>query len=260
MLFRREKLTEKQILLLLLEYIMRKPFFLIMFIFLFLQGKSFCQESQSSNQLIVTGKAEVLVSADQAAFSFSVTEFGPSLRAAVEKAKNKNKDISKKLLGIGLRERDLSTSYFYSSENFDSKGFLSSSKDFKATITVNVTIDSLQLLEEAILCLSESNVENITSITFMLRNFREAKEKARFQAIENAKTKAAQIAERIGRKLGSIKQCEEIDESVVPYYMAQNPFNTITSAMQRESGSSSGFFSKTITITGAFKMIYELEK
>ena len=217
------------------------------------------QENQSK-QISVYGKAEIEVPADQASFSFAVNGFGSNLRAAVEQAKNKIKDVSVKLKKIGLKESSFATSYFYSGENFEGKAFLSSTKDYKAAITVIITVDSLQLLEEAILCLSESSVENISSITFSLKKFEAVKEKARLQALENAKKKVRQMAENLNIKLGAVKNCEELDNYYSQIQYGPNPFNSSTNLQRGVMDSDSGFFAKNISISSSIKLVYEIEK
>lgn len=220
-------------------------------------NSAFGQDKQT-NQISVTGKAEILVRADRAVFSVNVTGFGSTLRGAVEQAKNKAVEISRKLLNLGLKESSLATSYFYSGENFGGKAFLSSAKDFKASITVNITIDTLQVLEEAILRLSESDIENISNITFNLKNFEEVKKKARLQAAEIAKEKASQLADRLNVKLGNLKNCEEADGSFPIYPSAPNPFNTSMAIQANDSFGRSGFYTQNVSITGSIRLIYEI--
>lgn len=216
------------------------------------------QEKQE-HKLEVSGKAEILAPADQAVFSASVTGFGSTLRGAVEQAKNKAAQISKKLQNLGLKESCLQTSYFYSGENFGGKAFFSSTKDFKASITVNITIDTLPLLEEAILNLSESEVSNISNITFKLKNFESIKEKARIQAIENAKAKALQMAGLLNIKLSSVIDCGEGD-AYQPFYAAgPNPFNTSTDLRALDSERGSGFYAQSVSINANIRLVYEIQ-
>lgn len=235
---------------------MKKVFSLIVFSVLFSAGILFGQDNHF-NQISVTGKAEIVVPADRAVFSFSVTGYGSNLRTAVEKAKNKIKDITGKLINLGLKEENLAISNFYSSENFEGKAFLSSSKDFKTSISVTVTINDLKLLEESILILSESSIENITNITFKLKNFESAKEKARLQAIEDARYKATQIAEKLNVKLGTIRNCEEIETG---FGYTPNPFNSSQEINQMAGAGTSGFYAKSISVSWGLRLVYEIAK
>jgi uncharacterized protein YggE len=238
---------------------MRKLYLFAFAAVLFCQPFIFSEENQS-NYISVSGKAEIFAPADQAQFSFSVNGFGANLRAAVEQAKNKSKEISAKLLKLGLKENNLATSYFYSGENFEGKAFLSSTRDYKASITVNVTIDSLPALEESILCLSECSVENISSISFSLRNVEEVKEKARLKAVETAKNKAVQIAASLNVRLGQVKSFEETDALYPPYLQSPNPFNSVNYMARGDGQSGSGFFAQNVSITGMVKVVYEIDK
>jgi|GEM_PF-2066922 len=238
---------------------MKNPF-LLGFLFLLLFTASAHCQAKAENQLTVTGKAEIFVPADKAAIECLVIGYGSSLRIAVDMAKQKTKEICDKLMKMGLKEKDFSTSNFFSSENFNGKSFLSSSKDYKASINVNLEIDSLKMLEDIILFLSENNVENISNISYTLSHFTDVKSQARIKALDNARKKAEQIAGALKKTLGDVKTCEEINERFGYYGFSAIQQNTINYAEDSNSeGMASGLPGKMISITQAFKITYELK-
>lgn len=237
--------------------------------FVFFSCLSFSQQNNSEklNLLLVTGSAEINAPADQAVFTYSVTGFGSSLRQAVEKARGSVSELSKRLFTLGLKPENLYTSNFSSGENNNGKSFLSSSKDFRTYIQVRVTIDSLPMLEEAILVLSESNVESISQVEFRLRNFPAVKKLAREKAIDNALLKARQMAEQTGVRL---KKVAYLSEGAEPYSGSQYPNQYNSSNQMILNYQSSGadvpdlimpgsLYGKSITVRETISLAYEIE-
>lgn len=216
-------------------------------------GQSAPQENL--HQLAVNGMAEMRVPADRAFFSFSVSGYGSNLRDAVAKASSKVGAVSGKLFKLGLRRGDLFTSNFYSGENPEGKPFLSSSKDFKAYINVDVTLDSLSLLNDLIFALSESEVENISNIRFVVNKASEINVQARSKAIENAKIKAKQMTDEAGISLKKIIFLSEEPS----YYYGGEMANTVNYFKAQTPGGQGAFYANTITVTSQVRVIYEIE-
>ena len=172
-----------------------KLFFLsvvIIFNFQFISAQD-CRE----NKLIVYGNAVIKAQTDIATFTFSFVGIGPTLDIALNSAKDKIKLVTNELTNIGLNDRNLSTSYFYSGENLNDRAFLSSSRDYKTEIKVVVTLDSLSLLEKAITTVSKFEPDYISDIGFGLKNYtklsKDVLEKAAINARENAEILASQL-------------------------------------------------------------------
>jgi uncharacterized protein YggE len=241
-----------------------KKIFIEAFIFISISAYSYSQEIKYDkiNKLEVTGSAELKVPADQAHFSFSVLGYGSSLRQAVENANSKINDISKKLFTMGLKPKDLYTSNFYSGENIDGKAFLSSSKDYKTSVAVSITVDSLPLVQEIILSLSENEVEQISNVDFTLKDYTSLKQKARTQALNNAMLKAKQMAEQAGIKLKRIIYLSE-QQPIIYNPVPVRTFNSFqfstppNDKIAEQDGTS--FYEKTISITDEVFLVYEIE-
>ena len=89
--------------------------------------------------------------------------------------------------------------------------FLSSKKDFRTKITTKMVIDSLEILEEIILTLSDNEVEIISNIYFTLSNYEKYKKECRELALKNAKEKADQISKELNIKITGIYFVEELN-------------------------------------------------
>ncbi len=234
-----------------------------LYLFLIFCGEIYSQEFEDEKRLIVFGGAEINTPADNAKFSFEITEKGSTLTEAVKKAKTKINLISKSLFKIGLTQNNLRTTLFNSRENFRDKSFWSSKKDFKAQMTVNISIDSLNLLEPAVLRLSDFKPDEISNIKFNLKNYENVKISALEKAIKKAKEKAELLAKNMNTKLGNVMYIEEIQNTVSSSAYSQkfpNPYNSMSTIKSEPSSIESGnsFFTQYITIRTRVKVIVEL--
>ena len=195
---------------------------------------SFSQDSLG-NFIHTYGRVEMLVPADFASLSFSVSENGSSLREAVEKSKKKVSFITTSLFQLGVKKDNLSTSRFFSGENFGGKSFFSSKNDYKTEITTFIKVDSLEILEEIILTLSDHKPDNISDIFFELDNPETYKMQALENAIKKAKEKANILARVMEVKL--TKPIEIIEKNITSNNSKMsnlvirgglaNPFNSV---------------------------------
>ncbi len=228
------------------------------------------QESRpTANQITVIGSVEVKELANQASLTFSVKGVGSSLRLAVEDANKKVKVVTDKLVRLGIPSSNIATSQFYSSENVGDKAFLSSSRDYQATLTTMVTIDSLSVLEAVLYAISESEVQNISNISFSIKDELDLRKRTRVAAAKKAQEKATDIAGALGVKLGRVVSIEEVEPTRVwAQNRAQNypnPFNPSTisqfrleeSALDESKGR--GFFQQTITATSQVRATFEIK-
>jgi uncharacterized protein YggE len=214
------------------------------------------------NQFSVVGRVELKEKADQASLSFSIKGVGPTLRQAVESANKKTKDLTDRLRAFGIGDSNISTSQFYSSENVGDKAFLSSSRDFQATISTLVKVDSLRLLQPIIFAISEAEIESLSRISFSLKDDVGFRRRARIEAAFKAKEKADDIGKALGVTLGKVVAVEEILSQPGGYPI---PFNTVSFRGGRVSegvlqvSDESGFFAQTISVTSELRVTFEIK-
>ncbi len=224
------------------------------------------------NQFTVLGSVELKERADRASMVFSIKGVGSTLRQAVETADKKTKALTDKLIALGIKERDISTSEFYSGENFGDKAFLSSGRDYRATISTAVRIDSLKLLQPVIFAISEAEVQNLSDVAFSLKDEVSFRRRARTEAGLKAREKAEDIAKALGVVVGKVIAIEE-----VPFQQANNPmsntlhlqggrifpnpFNPVTvlSEATLDESKGSGFFAQTVSVTSQIRVTFELK-
>ncbi len=229
------------------------------FIMLVLPVLAFSSQNRSAeperfrNLITVEGSVLSEVPADFASFHFTVSGSGKDLSAAVAGVKRKVQKITDALFEIGLDERSLSTSRFYSGENFENKAFFTSNRDFIASIKVNVGVKDFDLLEPAVLLVSDSGVDQLSDIRFQLKGIEEIRAGAFEAAINKAKEKAQTIQNNLDIENIRVVSVEEVSNSGYP-----NPFNLVRSFGDDSQGPGSLIFAETIRVAVRVRVVYEI--
>jgi uncharacterized protein YggE len=257
-----------------------KHFFLLFVLFFGISNIISAQQDEiAQNYISMIGSVELKEIADQASFYFTIKGVGETLRLAVEDAETKTKNLSEKIIQLGIKKNNLSTSDFLSGENYGDKAFLSSSRDYQATIITMIKTDSLDLLRPLLFMISEAEVENISTISFSLKDELGLRRRARIEAGLKAKEKAEDITNALGVKLGKVLTIEEIQSTqtytnqnkhlrIGGVYNYPNPFNPGTYNVLEENYANpttvdevkgSGFFANTVSITSQVKVIFAIE-
>lgn len=242
-----------------------KRIILVIFL-LFCTSIVYAQDSTLKN-IHVRGEVEVSAKADRAIFSFTVNGTGSTLRMAVDDAKKRISSITDGLKHIGLTDKNFSTSNFYSGEEKGKTALIFSKTDYKTSITVTVNVDSLPLLEEAILYLSDVKPDSFSGINFVLHDYEQIKMDALEKAITKAKQKADLIAKIMGAELGELIYFNENTRDNNQRSFGPNPFNASyeyanayyeSDDIKTEGGSA--FYSPDRKITVAVEAIIAVKK
>jgi uncharacterized protein YggE len=230
------------------------------------------QPEQRINQISVQGSVELKQMADEATLSFSIKGVGATLRQAVENADKNTKIVADRLISLGLKAKGISTSSFYSGENYGDKAFLSSSRDYQASITTVVKVDSLQLLQPVLFAISESEVQNLSQVAFSLKDEVGFRRRARIEAALKAKEKAEDMTKALNIGLGKVISIDEVQSTQsaqMPYALRggrPNPFNPVAyntylpvQAGVVDESKGTGFFAQTISITSQVYVTFEIK-
>ena len=224
-------------------------------------GLAGAQEGVDQNRLVVTGSVEMRVPADHASFTFTAVGVGASLNQAFARARKQVDLIAATLYDIGLPKDNLRLSYFYSGENYDNRAFFSSKQDYRANITAAVEIDSLELLEPALVAVSAQQPEYLSGINFTLRNYEQYKLDVLAQAATKAREKAEVLAGALNVPLGKVLSIEEVSSPRRSYY-SPNPFNaSVSPTIQSENaGGGVTLFPQDISLSASVKITVEIEE
>ena len=224
------------------------------------------QDSKLEN-IHVSGKVEVVAKADRAIFSFTVNGTGTTLRMAVNDAKQRTSEIIDGLKQIGLKDRNFSTTNFYSNEEKSKTALIFSKTDYKTGITVTVNVDSLPLLEEAVLYLSDVKPDNFSGINFVLQDYEQIKMDALEKAIAKAKQKADLIARIMGAELGELiyfnvnpRLYNQRGSNVSPFNASYQNINAYLGSDDEYAGGSGAFYSPDRKLTVAVDAIIAVKK
>ncbi len=214
----------------------------------------FSQQYLGDNKIVVNGESTTIVESNRAAFTFSVLGFGETLKEAIESARSKIKTASNIFAKYKIPGKNISTSVFESGENFGGKAFLSSSKDFRTLMSMNVIVENLEDLENIIVEMSELGIENISNISYSLKDIVNYKKQVKIDAMLDAKNKAEIIAKQFDLKLGKVIYVE--DNGFRQNY--PNPFNPSSREISEIASVTNSLYSKPVKIYQKIKVIYSI--
>ncbi len=160
-------------------------------------------------ELEVTAKAERVVMADRAEFRFTVREFGSTLSEAVHEATKATDAVVQRLLALGIPKHKVTNQYFKSNENAGKKAFLSSAKDYFASIETRVVVDSVDKLALVVGLVSDANVHHLSNIDFTLENRGALMREVRKEAARIAREKAEDVMGELHGTLGRVLHVSE---------------------------------------------------
>jgi uncharacterized protein YggE len=218
----------------------------------------------NGRRLTVRGKVQVSAKADRARIQFDIKGVGSSLDAAFENARAKLDHLTRKLYAIGLEKENLSTSFFRNEKNFGDKAFLSSKRDYRAIMSVLVTVEKMELLEQIAVAISESSVEQIDGISFELINYTQLRKDAIEKATEAAKEKGKLVAGSLGVQLGEVLEFEEMEPSKIQssgsrastFRSGRNPFNAY---LPVQADYQSGIFSDDMDFEVEVRIVFAIQ-
>lgn len=138
-------------------------------IFLLTSIQLFSQEIYG-NKIVVFGRGEISALANRGVITFSIKGTGPTLEKAGADARQKLTLIVLQLKKFNISEANLETAAFQMSENYSYKAFLSTKRDFQGAIAVDLTIDSLEILDSIVFALYSQKPEYVSDVKFSLKN------------------------------------------------------------------------------------------
>ena len=212
--------------------------------------------SLEKNVISVSATAITKVPADCASFTVKLQGHGKTLDEAVQAVRLKASRITEALIGIGLKEKDLATSKFYSSENSENKAFLSSKRDYVADIDLSIKIMDFALFDKSIITVANNNPAQMSDVNFQLIKIEKANEETLKKALQKAKSKAELMATELGVPLGKPIFIEEQSGSSS---FGRGMTNSISfSEVPIPEEDSTSFFVDAITITKTVKVVFKI--
>lgn len=220
-------------------------------IVLFILFSSSFLYSQESRFIEVTGKAEIKYPADQISWTVGISKIEDSLEKSSKEANSVLNDLLGILEQTGIDKNDIQVSPIQQGRYYENDYDKKSRKfaGFYSNINVSFILNETNKYSQLVRKLSESDeFENMRS-SWDDSKYEEHHKSTLIQASENAKNKAAYLADNLGMQLGSVMEIEEGNTTGYP-----NPFNTSTS-LDYNTPIASGKVSYTRSVKIKFELL-----
>lgn len=197
------------------------PLFTIFFIFLgiFLYTKAFGPIPFSVNSITtnkqnlfsVSGTGKVSAVPNTAQISIGVTKSAPTVESAQQQSNTITNQIIADLKNLGIEEKNIITSNYSVSPNYDYSGGRQTMNGYTVTQNLEIKISPIERANSAIDIATRNGANVIGGVQFVLddKTKRELLRKAREEAVNEAKEKAKELSSITGIRLGKIIDVQE---------------------------------------------------
>jgi hypothetical protein len=157
-------------------------------------------QTQKASTFDATGEGKVVVVPDQATLSMGVVEQGANLKQVQEAVNKKMTELAKQLKSLGISESDIKTTGYNYYPDYQNKNL------FTAHANITVTVKDLENVSSALDLIGRIGLDQVSGPNFGLSDelLKKTTKEARQIAIENAKSKAEELAGLAGMNLGRI--------------------------------------------------------
>ena len=179
--------------------------------------------SQVSSELSVVGEGKIDVTPDTATVDVGITiknaKTAPEAQKQIDDINNK---IIEAMKNIGVKKEDIQTSNYsiYPNMVYSETTRRDSISGYNGSATVSVKTNSINLTSKIIDGATKTGANQIQGVRFSVENPEVYREKARDEAIANAKKQAEKLASNLGIKLGKITNIVESSGSQPPIIYA----------------------------------------
>ncbi len=174
------------------------------------------QEDMRST-ISVVGDGRVQTQPDVAYVSLGVDVTGASFAEAQSSASTKMQAAIDALVGLGISHDDIRTSRLSVSPVSDQRNN-SVITGYRATNSVQVTLRDLDRVGSIVDAVTAAGANRVDSVTFAVENPEAPKNQARAQAMQNARTKADQLASLSGVRIVGTAHCPLPTAHCLPRY------------------------------------------
>lgn len=171
-----------------------------------------------SGGITVVGQGETFGEPDEARVIVGVETFSETVAEATSANESDVQSIMSVLQGIGIEAADIQTSNYslWAEQRYGDNG-PEGIAGYRVTNQVNVTIRDIAQVGPVIGAVTEAGANSIHGISFSVADPAALEAEARAAAIDNAREKAASLAELSGVELGEVVSVSEvIGQSGIP--------------------------------------------
>lgn len=165
----------------------------------------------------VSGEGRATIKPDQAKVSAGVQATGTSSAQVKDQINTTINKVTSAITGVGIDQTDIQTANFNINPTYDYTGGSQKISGFSASTTLTVNVKDISKLNAVIDAATAAGANNVNNLGFDNKDDSGATDQARKLAVENAKTKAQNIANIAGFKLGNIVNYSEGGSDARPY-------------------------------------------
>src|SRR5258706_5657507 len=245
--------------------VLKPPFLTVFFIFLFLfiyfrlagpiPFAINSVQTTKSNVFQVTGDGKATAIPDIAHIYFGVTKQASTISDAQNQTNSAMQTVLSGLKQHGIDEKDVRTTDYSVNPNYDYNSGRSTITGYSVTQTVDVKIKPIDKVNKVLdsLTANGANIVGQVSFGFDDATQKDLEQKARVEAVTNAKEKAQNLANAAGLHLGPIIDVSENgNEAPRPVFMAADS-KAIAQPLGQPSQVTPGTNSVNVTITLSYQ-------
>ena len=176
---------------------------------------------KSENTIKVSATSDVFAKPDLALSTFSVLSEAKTVGEAMQDNAAKMNAVIAFVKSQGVDDKDIKTTNFSVSPRYEwrEKTGERVSVGYEVSQSLQVKIRDLAKIGDIIQGATEAGANEVGNLQFTIDNEDALKEEARNKAIEEAKTKAKNLAEKLGISLVKIISFSESGDYPMPYYV-----------------------------------------
>jgi uncharacterized protein YggE len=157
----------------------------------------------------VNGQATKYVKPDSAQISFSAEVTGTDVRDVQKKASEAVNNALEAIKKTGVKENEIKTSNYDITPNYDFTNSTRTLKGYTAKISLTVKTKLLDKVGTIIDSATGAGINVVSGLSFYIEDYEKIRNEIKLDAIKNAKSDAAKLAEEAGLSLGSLKNVED---------------------------------------------------
>jgi uncharacterized protein YggE len=163
------------------------------------------------NTISVSGSGEAMGTPDIAYISLGVDYTDAVAGTAIEQANTRMRAIIEALKGAGLAEADIQTASYnvFPQYNYDQNGNPTGAPTFRVQNTLNVTVRDISQAGALIDVALQAGANTVNSLSYGFSDSKALESQARQEAVEDARSRAQELATLFGVQLGDVVMVTE---------------------------------------------------
>lgn len=174
-----------------------------------IEGRYAGQAAQYKNTISVSGEGKVSAKPDIGQVNLSVVSESKTVAVAQKDNTEKMNKIIKAMKDLGVEEEDLKTTNYNVSPNYQYHDGKSEIIGYQIAQTLEVKIRDLEKVGDILNQAAVAGANQVGSLSFTFDDPEKLNTEARQKAIDNAKTKAQDLAKALGVSLGKVVSFSE---------------------------------------------------